>query len=78
MLHNTGMKSIITSVEPSTPTVLRWARLAQGWRPAHGGGGGKKWGAGHWIQVEGCALVPMGPGINGRVSNGWAESWVRR
>lgn len=30
MLHNTGMKGIVTSVEPSTPTVLRWARLAQG------------------------------------------------
>nr|XP_036870296.1 nuclear receptor corepressor 2 isoform X16 [Manis javanica] len=26
VLHNTGMKGIITSVEPSTPTVLRWAR----------------------------------------------------
>uniref|UniRef100_A0A8C9KDC2 Nuclear receptor corepressor 2 n=1 Tax=Panthera tigris altaica TaxID=74533 RepID=A0A8C9KDC2_PANTA len=30
VLHNTGMKGILTSVEPSTPTVLRWARLAQG------------------------------------------------
>lgn len=77
MLHNTGMKSIITSVEPSTPTVLRWARLAQGRGQAHGGGG-EEWGAGRWIQVEGCARVPMGPGINGRVSDGWAESWVRR
>ncbi|XP_068418787.1 nuclear receptor corepressor 2 isoform X20 [Eschrichtius robustus] len=26
VLHNTGMKNIVTSVEPSTPTVLRWAR----------------------------------------------------
>nr|XP_035114030.2 nuclear receptor corepressor 2 isoform X16 [Callithrix jacchus] len=26
VLHNTGMKGIITAVEPSTPTVLRWAR----------------------------------------------------
>ncbi|XP_066871223.1 nuclear receptor corepressor 2 isoform X10 [Kogia breviceps] len=26
VLHNTGMKGIIASVEPSTPTVLRWAR----------------------------------------------------
>ncbi|XP_061025325.1 nuclear receptor corepressor 2 isoform X16 [Eubalaena glacialis] len=26
VLHNTGMKSIIAAVEPSTPTVLRWAR----------------------------------------------------
>ncbi|XP_057602316.1 nuclear receptor corepressor 2 isoform X15 [Hippopotamus amphibius kiboko] len=26
VLHNTGMKSILTSAEPSTPTVLRWAR----------------------------------------------------
>ena len=36
------MKSIITSVEPSTPTVLRWARLAQGRGQAHGGGGGEE------------------------------------
>ncbi|XP_057381934.1 nuclear receptor corepressor 2 isoform X13 [Balaenoptera acutorostrata] len=26
VLHNTGMKNIVSSVEPSTPTVLRWAR----------------------------------------------------
>ncbi|XP_043758005.1 nuclear receptor corepressor 2 isoform X13 [Cervus elaphus] len=34
VLHNTGMKSIITSVEPSTPTVLRSTSTSSPVRPA--------------------------------------------
>lgn len=34
MLHNAGVKGLVTSVEPGTPTVLRWAGAA-GWDTDH-------------------------------------------
>lgn len=51
VLHNTSMKGVVTSVEPGTPTVLRWARLAPG---------GTSLGGGHtdgFVEWEGCVWV---------------------
>lgn len=66
------LKSIITSVEPSTPTVLRWARLAQGWET-----GPWWWG---WSLDTGGGMYAgtNGPGDKWEGELMGGQSWVRR